>query len=167
MEGPILAEREHKNLEDVFNPTNFKLILDEIMKSRKVSPQDVVSYSPIERAQDGVTYVIKAEHVPIETVVKYASSSCKECYGKGHYVAYIVKAKVPNPQDYVILSEEPVVGMTEERKKLWLEVEKKKPTWKIMFPCRCAIKGISKKESLICSNTAGNIVTKVTYEIKQ
>jgi hypothetical protein len=163
--APVFAVR--KNLEDIFDETTMKYIMKEVMKSRRVSPTDEVSYSPVERQQDGVTYVVKAEHVPIEDIVKHASSRCRDCNSKGYSVRHIEKAKIPNPQDYVILSDKPIDSMTDEEKKLWVEVEKKKKMWRIMLPCHCAIKGLTRVQHTIFTNATGNIVAQITYEKKQ
>jgi len=156
-----------KELSEIFGETELKFILQEVMKTRKVSSTDVVSYTPIDKEKDGVKYVIKAEDVPIRELMGYATSSCRGCNGKGYSVRQVDKSKIPNPQDFVILSDRPIEGMTEAEKKLWLEVEKKKKLWRVMLPCYCTIKGISKKQSLISANALGNIVVRITYEVKQ
>ena len=154
-------------LESILDAVAFKYVIIEIMKTRAVSPQDEVTYQPIEKKYKDVTYIIKAEHVPIEYLIKYSSSNCKKCNSKGYSIIYVSKSKIANPQDFVVLADRSVEKMSDEEKKLWLEVEKKKPTWRVMLPCKCTIKNISKKEHTIVANDMGNIVARLSYEIKQ
>ena len=158
---------ELKKIEEIFDAIILKHIINDIMKSRKVSPQDEVTYQLVEKEYKGTTYVIKAEHVPIEHLIKYSSSNCKKCNSKGYSIIYVSKSKIANPQDFVVLADRSVEKMSDEEKKLWLEVEKKKPTWRVMLPCKCTIKNISKKEHTIVANDMGNIVARLSYEIKQ
>jgi hypothetical protein len=161
---PVLADR--KDLVDVFSETSLKFISEAVLKTRKVSPEDKVSYEDIEREENGVVYIVKAEHVPIDDLVGHALSGCKNCHGKGYYICNLDKAKIPNPQDYVILAEKNIVDMPEAEKKLWLEVEKKKKLWRIMLPCRCALKAITKKQPGIFTNEPGNIVARLSCVVK-
>lgn len=156
-----------KSLEEIFNETTMKFITQELMKTRSVSPTDEITYSPVEKEQDGVTYVITAEHVPIEVVMKHADRNCRMCNSKGYSVRHMEKSRVPNPQDFILLSDSPIEGMTDEQKKLWMEMEKKKKMWRVMLPCRCALKNLSKKQHPIASNEIGNIVAKITYQVKK
>jgi hypothetical protein len=159
---------DQDSIESIFGSLQVKFIADSLMKSRKVSPQDEVSYDPVDMMSlSRDNYTITAHHVPIEEIIKHGSGSCKKCNSKGYQVSYIVKNRVPNPQDYVILSEKPLTEMTPEEKKLWMEVEKKKTTWKIMLPCRCAMKAFMKDERNIMCNDAGNIVARLTYVMKE
>ena len=156
-----------KTLAEMFGDLELKHIVQEVMKTRRVSVDDVVTYTPTERTIDGVVYEIKAADVPVKELMTYAASNCKSCNGKGYSIRYVAKGKIPNPQDYVILSDKPMESMTEPEKKLWVEVEKKKSTWKILLPCYCTLKWISKRESGVFSNVLGNVVARITYEKKQ
>jgi hypothetical protein len=154
-------------LEEVFGTTSLNLILKNLMKTRKVSPEDQVTYEPVETELSGVRYIIKAEHIFVEEIIKYGSSNCNKCNGKGYRIVHLEKRKIPNPQDYVILSDRNIETMSEEEKKIWVEMEKKKTTWKLMLPCICAIRKMAKREGAIFSNPTGNIVARLSYEIAE
>jgi hypothetical protein len=56
--------------------------------------------------------------------------------------------------------------MNEEMKKLWIEKEKKKNTWRIMMPCRCAIKGLLKSDDSTVAVGDGNLMMKIQFKVR-
>lgn len=141
--------------------------IKELSASRKVELDDTVTFKPVEIIQDTKTYVLTAEHVSVQDIAKYGQDSCRSCYGKGYFLSLLEKRRIPNPQDYLVLSEKNVETMTAPEKGLWLEVQKKEKMWKIMFPCRCALRKMAKVEPNMVSNEAGNIAFRITYLIKE
>jgi hypothetical protein len=160
----VLVPESLPPIEELLNPTQFDFVVKNLLNSRRVSPEDEVSYTPVETEHNGIRYLVKAAHVSVDEIRQHGQSSCKKCIGKGYSIVYLDKSKIPNPQDYVILSEKPIETMTEEEKKLWIEVEKKKKLWKVLIPCKCAIKRLSRLQRTIVSNQVGNIVAKLSYE---
>jgi len=157
---------EEKKLSDVLDKAAFDILCKEIMKKRRVENDDVI-YELFDYKAKGATLEIKAEHVTIDEVFDYAKSSCKQCNGKGYYIINMEKRRIPNPEDYVVMAKEPINDMPEEMKKIWIEKEKKNKFWRVMLPCRCALKVAHAKDPDFLSNGEGNILVRVKYEIKE
>jgi hypothetical protein len=153
-------------LHEIMDRNNFHMLTERVQKSRKVDRNDNVTYENFNQVYKDVSYDIKPVHVPIDYIFKYGSNSCKQCsYGKGYYVVNILKNKIPNPADYIILSDQPIKDMTDEQKKIFIELEKKKPFWRVLLPCNCAMRKAQAKEPDLLMNPTGNIVLRLTYTI--
>lgn len=156
-----------KHLHEIFNRPTFDIITERILKDRKVDMQDKVTYVDFDHLYEGVTYAIKPVHVPIDYIFKYGVSSCKQCVGKGYFVTKLFKRNIPKPADYVILSEQPIKNMTDEQKKMFIEMEKKKPLWRVMLPCSCALKKAQIKEPDLVMTADGHIIVRMTYTVAE
>lgn len=156
-----------KPIQEVFDRNNLNHIVDQLTKTKRYDPPtNGIFFDPIEYTHNGVTYIIEGAWVPANDIMTHANSSCKKCNSKGYYVAEIMKHRLPNPQDYVVLSTEPLTIMSDEQKKLWVEKEKKKPTWRVMIPCPCAMKKLLKKDSSVLVVGDGNMMMRFTYKVK-
>ena len=163
-----MPDIEKKPLIMELDQVNFTLAAKELMKTRKVVDETTVTYGTVEHRLGDKKYVITAEHVPIDYIFKYASSNCKMCtYGKGYYVAHVEKHKIPNPEDYVMLSTVPIKEMSEEEQNIWREKEKLNKFWRVMYPCQCAVKRALNKEPDLLTNPSGNILLRASYEVKK
>ena len=149
---------EKKSLRDLLDESNFRFVVDRIMKTRKNEGDDRVSYEPFTHKTGTMEIDINPVHVPTDTLFKEAKSSCKDCNSKGYQVHLIPKQRIRNPEDYIVLSEVPFRDLSEEEKKKIIEQEAKKTTWKVMLPCRCAVKRALMKDNSLLVNELGNIV---------
>lgn len=149
-------------VEEIFNPTMVSTIYKEIMATRKCVGDDEFTYSPIEKATGGKTYIIVAKHLRIGEVMSQAKSSCNKCYGSGKKMMLMGKDQIPNPNDFLMLTDTSLKGFTEEQKRIVVEQEKQKKFWKVLLPCPCTIKSMVKKGRHIVSNELNNIVAEVT-----
>lgn len=154
-----------KPLHEIVDDNNFKIITSRILKSRKMGDNDTVTYEVFDQLVGDKIYTITPEHVPMDYLYRYAKSKCS-CNGKGYYVTNIMKNKLQNAGDFVLLADRPINEMTDEQKKLYIEAEKKKTMWRVMLPCKCALTGAMKKEPDILANQTGNVVIRINYEVK-
>lgn len=156
-----------KSLREVFDQVSLNNIIGRLSRNKKYDPSsDSISFDPMDFSYNGVDYVIDGEWVSVNEVIEHASSSCRVCNSKGYSITEIAKNKLLNPQDYVILSTEPINEMNEEMKKLWIEKEKKKNTWRIMMPCQCAIKRLLKEDESAIAVGDGNLLMRIKYKVK-
>lgn len=149
-------------VEDLFGSNLAKAIYKEILNSRKCNGDDDFSYSIIEKDHEGKTYVITPRHVPIGESMSYGNSSCNKCYGSGKMVINMEKSKISNTDDFIMLSDVRLDGLTEEQKKIVVEKEKQRKFWRVLLPCPCTIKKMLKKKKQIVSNDLNNIVIEIT-----
>lgn len=153
-------------IDKMFSEAELKTILKKVMDTRKVYNDNTVTYSDVDWTKNEKNYIIIAEHISLEDLKKLAKSNCKMCNGKGYHIEHLDKAKIPNPEDYIILSSKPMDNLTEDQRKQLVEEEKQRKHWRVMLPCKCGIKELVKKENYIVSNALGNIVIKMTYKEK-
>jgi hypothetical protein len=157
---------EKKPLITMMDKVNFDIAIKKVMKTRKVIDENTVTFETVEHTTGDKKYILKAVHVPIDHVFKYASSNCKMCtFGKGYYVMNVEKHKIPDPENYVMLSSMPVQDMSDEQQKILIEKEKQNKFWRIMYPCKCAVQRALEKEPDLLTNPLGNILLRVDYEI--
>ena len=157
-----MSEKETYTVEDLFGSSLAKAIYKEILDSRKCVGDDAFSYTTIEKDHEGKTYVIIPRHVPVGESMSYGNSSCKHCYGSGKKIINMEKNKISNTDDFLMLSDIRIDGLTEEQKKIVIEKEKQKKFWRILLPCPCTIKKMLKKGKQIVSNDLNNIVIEIT-----
>jgi hypothetical protein len=155
---------EKRRIKDIFNTAEINSIVKRIYQTRKIDKDDKISYEGTETNKNGIKYKISAEHVPVERIMEYSKSGCRTCGGLGRKIVNILKSRIPDPENYVVLSNQPIGQMTEEQRKIWIEKEKKNPFWRILLPCRCALKNIEKTGDIF-SNPFGNITMRLDYEI--
>jgi hypothetical protein len=156
-----------ESLGNILSKDAYNRAIKELSATRSVALDDTVTFKPVEIIQGDKTYILTAAHVSVQDIAKYGQDSCRSCYGKGYFLSLIEKRRIPNPQDYLILSDKNIEAMPEPEKKNWIEVQKKEKMWKIMFPCRCALRKTAKVEPNMVSNEAGNIAFRITYQIKE
>jgi hypothetical protein len=157
-----LNEEKKYIVEDLFSSALTRAIYKEIMNSRKCTGDDQFSYQPIEKDFEGKKYIIYARHIPVGEAMSYAKSSCNKCYGSGKKIMNIEKDRIPNTDDFMMLSSVSLKGLTEEQQKIVIEREKATKFWKILLPCPCTIKGLIKKGVQVLSNDLNNILIEIT-----
>ena len=152
-------------LREKFSGVTLDNVLKHVLNSRVLNEDEEtvdrkrVFFKPIEYKGD-VAYLVKTEHVVIDDVFKYAHSRCKDCNSKGYYVAHIEKAKLPNPVNYVLLSNSPTESlkdMSETQLKIWKEKMAKETAWRVMLPCHCVMKKGPTKDRSLFFNGDGSI----------
>ena len=157
-----------KYLHEIIDRNNFQMITERIMKGRKVDLNDNVTFEYFTHKVNDVSYNIVPVHVPIDYVFKYGNNACKQCgYGKGYYVTNLFKNKIEKVGDYIILADQPINELTDEQKKIFIELEKKKPLWRVMLPCSCALKKAQSKEPDLLMAFDGHIIVRLTYTIAE
>jgi hypothetical protein len=149
-------------VEEIFHEVIVKEIYKEILDNRKCVKEDMFTYAPIERTAGGKTYTITARHIPMKEAMSFAKSSCRDCYGTGKRVLLLDKNKIKNPDEFVVLAPEPILGKTAEQLKTLVEGMKKTKYMKILLPCQCTIKQMHKKGLHVVSNDMTNIMVEVT-----
>lgn len=153
-------------VDDIFDSISINAFSKEIMNSRRCIGDDDFSYDVLEKKKDNKTYFLIPKHISVKEVINLGNSKCKRCYGSGKKIINILKEKIPNTNDYLMLSRRSMANITEDQKKLLIEEEKQNKFWRILLPCECAMKNLIKKEDLILSNDMNNIIIKVICEEK-
>ena len=156
---------DKKLLTELLPSTTISILSKKVMKNREVIKDEVV-YKEFEWEEKGVTYRVIPRHVPIEDVFKWAANSCKNCSSKGYYVLQMDKGKIKNPEDFIIMSDQNLEDMSEEQKKIMIQEESRKSYWRVLLPCKCALKRMQRKMPDVLSTDLGNILVKLDYEIK-
>ncbi|MBD3261058.1 MAG: hypothetical protein GF334_05150 [Candidatus Altiarchaeales archaeon] len=163
---------DKKYITDLIDPALFKDLLKQIQDSRKVIESrkltdiDGVEYGSVEHIDKdkSVKYTIRGVHVPMDKIFKYARGNCNTCNSKGYTVVHIDKKYVKEPGDYVLVSSEPVDGLSKEEMGIWREKMAREKAWRAMLPCQCALKKALKKEPDLYANELGNIIVRIEYE---
>lgn len=153
-------------VDDIFDSISIKAFSNEIMNSRKCTGDDKFSYDVLEKKRDNKTYLLTPIHVSVRDVIDMGNSKCNKCYGTSKKIINILKEKIANPDDFLMLAKRSMEGLNEEQKKILIEEEKQNKFWKILLPCNCAMKKLIKKEDFILSNDMNNIIIKVICEEK-
>lgn len=154
------------DIDKVFNSIETKILSTEIMNDRRCAGDDRFSYKIIERKKGNKTYILTPIHISVRDVIDMGNSRCKKCYGSGKKIISILKEKIKNPDDFLMLANRSMINLTEEQKKIIIEEEKKNKFWKILLPCDCAMKNLIKNGDFILSNNMNNIIIKVICEEK-
>jgi len=158
------------SIREVFDKMAVDNILKKVLENRVINEDEKaidkkrVFYKPFEYKRDDVSYVIKAEHVIIDDMFKYANSNCKTCNSKGYYVIHIEKSKLPNPVNYVLLSNVPFEGLSDKELEEWKEKVKLEKAWRVMLPCSCVLKKASNKDKSLFFNGDGSIIFRSVCE---
>lgn len=154
-------------LDQLIGEEAMKVISRQLLSNRKVVGDDNAVYEDVEHVHDGVTYIIHGTHITFDEATRHAKSSCKKCNGMGRYILHIEKRRIQHPEDFIVLANRSLDGITEEQKSQIIEEEKKNPFWRVALPCKCTIKNLIKKHGIVLGNDLGNILLRVTYDIKE
>lgn len=147
---------------DLFDSYVVQMLYKDILRTRKCIGDDNFEYTPQVICKDEIKYLITATHIPLDTIKKYGKGNCSSCFGKGYTIANIAKNKIANVEDYMMISSYDIRNASEEQRKLFIEKEKQKNYWKIIFPCICAVKKMEKKGMQIVHNKMRNIIVELT-----
>jgi hypothetical protein len=152
----------NKNIIDkIFDPVIIKSLSKEIFATRRNVGDDDFIYDKLEKVINGKTYILTPVHLTMDKITDRAKNSCKDCNGTGRKVIRYLKEDISNPLDYVILSDVPTKGLSEEEIKEVVEREKKNKYWRVVIPCRCTIKSMIESGEFILSNREQNIIIRV------
>lgn len=151
---------------------SLQIILRHVIDSRKVidsarlTDSDGVSYEEFTQKSGDVELIIRPKHVTIDDVSEYANPKCRTCNSKGYMSVQIAKHKLKGASDHIILSRKPLDGLTDEQKDAIIEEEKKSTTWRIILPCECAVKRMSKNDPNFFVSDDRAIMFTLDYEEK-
>ena len=162
---PLEPVDTSRPLKDVMDSLNLQKALEELLKTREPKDDDSVDYTDVEYSCGGRKYIIHGDHFPIDDIIKFSKSSCKQCNGKGYTVSNVKKTLIPDVANYIVLAKVPIREMSEEQVKIWTEKEKLNPLLRIMLPCSCALNAAKKKDPNLFANDIGNIVLQISYTI--
>jgi hypothetical protein len=137
-----------------------------VIDEARLTDKDGVKYEEFTHKCNDVEYVIRPSHVTIDEVAAFGSSKCNVCWGKGYKIVNLAKVTLRSPHDHVILSSRPFDGLSDEDKEKVIDEEKKSKTWRVLLPCDCAVKAISKKDKDFYVSNDRAIMFRVTYEEK-
>lgn len=163
-------KKTQMKLDEKFGQETASIVLRRALDVRKVvdtkllTDKDGVTYDEFIQEYKGTTYKIRPIHVSIDEVSEYANPKCNVCYGKGYYTSNISKAVLRNPGDHVILSKQPFEGASDEEKERLIAEERKSTTWRVLFPCECAVKRMRKAEPNFFLSDDRSIMLKIEYE---
>jgi len=153
-------------LSDILDSIHMNNLYQRIIETRVIHKDDSITYGTVLYPFKDNEYEVTGEHVSVDYVFKFAKSSCNFCSSKGYGIHNIEKSKLSNPEDYTIVSKQPVNTMSEDQKKIWIEKEKRNPLWRVLLPCHCVLRKAAEKEPNLIFNNARNIIIRVTYRIK-
>lgn len=153
---------ENCKMVDTFDPYVEQMIYNNLMNTRKCIGDDKFEYTTQEIIKDDIKYKITASHIPLDKIKLYSKSSCNICFGKGFRIIAIEKEKIPNVEDFMMVSSYDIRNASEEQKKIFIEKEKKNKNWRVALPCKCTIKNMKKKNLQVVCNNMGNIVFEVS-----
>jgi hypothetical protein len=137
-----------------------------VVDGARLTDKDGVTYEEFTHDAGDKMFVVRPKHVTIDEVSAYANLKCKICNSKGYFVANIAKAKLKGPSDHVILSNKPFEGLNEEQRNEIIEEERKRKTWRVILPCDCAVKRMSKADPNFFVSDDRAIMFTLDYEEK-
>jgi len=149
-----------------------QILVSQVLGKRKVvgeaklTDKGGVTYEEFTQEFGGVTYVFRPEHVTIDEVSKFGNPRCNVCFGQGRKTVEIAKTRLKGPGDHVLLSRGPFEGSTQLEKERLIELERKSKTWRVLLPCECAVKAMSKRDPNFFVSDDRAIMFRVVYEEK-